>query len=327
LEFEVSRRERTLLGAVLAGVVAASALVVLVLAWDRGGEGESAATAEAAPAIEARATLTPRVMEFGDTLRASVDVTLDPSRVDPASVRVRTVFSPWRQVESPEVVRRSGETISFRTTYVLRCLTNACLSTGDVASVFLRFTEATVTYAPRADGAATRARQTIRAAWPGFLVRARFTQQAAQAGGPTPWLADLEALPAATYSMAPGPLLALLLAATTVLAVAGGVLAYLARPRRARRAQAPTEPPWRVLTPLQHALALLEDPARVNGTGDQRRALELVASALAERGDRKLARTARALAWSAPVPGVQETGGVAARARTALGEERHASPE
>jgi hypothetical protein len=127
--------------------------------------------------------------------------------------------------------------------------------------------------------------------------------------------------------MEPGRLLALLLAICILLAIAGGALAYLARPRRARRAQPPPERPQRVLTPLQQALALLEDSARVNGTGDQRRALELVAWALAERGDRTLARTARALAWSAPVPGVQETGGVAARARTALGEERDASPE
>jgi hypothetical protein len=317
----VSRRDRTLLGAALAGI-AALALVVL-LVWDRGGGGGSGATAEA---IEARTALTPRQVDFGDTVTASLEVTLDPSRVDPDSVDVKAVFSPWRLVGSPELLRRDGETTSLRTTYVLRCLTNACVSTGDIERIFNEFPEATVAYAPPS-GAATGARQTLRVPWPRFLVTARFTQRAAQSGGRTPWLANLDTFPATSYRMEPGRLLALLLAICILLAIAGGALAYLARPRRARRAQPPPERPQRVLTPLQQALALLEDSARVNGTGDQRRALELVAWALAERGDRTLARTARALAWSAPVPGVQETGGVAARARTALGEERDASPE
>ena len=65
--------------------------------------------------------------------------------------------------------------------------------------------------------------------------------------------------------------------------LAGGALVYLARPRRHRRGTQPkAEPLPRALTPLEQALALLEDPALVNGSGDQRRALELVAGALLE---------------------------------------------
>jgi len=315
-------RSRRRLGVLLAGVVAVSA-VVLLLAWGRGGDGGSGSGPEEPSAIEVRATLTPRQVDFGDTVRASVDVTLDPTRVDPASIRVHAVFAPWRQVERPEVLRREGE---VRTTYILRCLTNACVSTGDVDRVFQEFGEATVTYAAHA-GPASNARQTLRVAWPRFLMTSRFTQQAAQAGGRSPWQADLETFPAATYSMAPGRVLALLLAAGTLLAVAGSAFAYIARPRHDRRTQPKPEPPPRGLTPLEQALALLEDPARVNGSGDQRRALELVAAALVERGDPTLARSARALAWSAPVPGVEETIGVAAKARAALGEDQHAHPE
>jgi hypothetical protein len=77
----------------------------------------------------------------------------------------------------------------------------------------------------------------------------------------------------------------------------------------------PREP---VLTPLEHALALLEISQRVDGAADQRRALELVAAALAERGSPKLALASRTLAWSRPVPGVKETNGLAAKARSAL---------
>jgi hypothetical protein len=72
---------------------------------------------------------------------------------------------------------------------------------------------------------------------------------------------------------------------------------------------------------------LLEDSARVDGAADQRRALELVATVLVERGDMNLAQAARALAWSKPVPRVGETNGLAVRARSALGEELHAHPE
>lgn len=320
-ERELTRRRRRF-GVLLAGVVAVGA-VVLLLAWGRGGGGGSGSAAEEPSAIEARATLTPRTVDFGDTVRASVDVTLDPRRVDPASIRVNADFAPWRQVEPPEVLRREGE---VRTTYVLRCLTNACVSTGDVDRVFQEFAGATVTYAARARPASS-ARQTLRVPWPRFLITSRFTQQAAQAGGRSPWQADLETFPAATYSMAPGRVLALLLAAGTLLAVAGSALAYIALPRHDRRIQPKPEPPPRGPTPLEQALALLEDPARVNGSGDQRRALELVAEALVDRGDPILARSARALAWSAPVPGVEETGGVAARARTSLGEEQHAHRE
>jgi hypothetical protein len=80
-----------------------------------------------------------------------------------------------------------------------------------------------------------------------------------------------------------------------------------------------------VVTPLEYALALLEDPSRVNGTGDQRRALELVAEGLVVRGDRKLARTARSLAWSRPVPQIDETRTLARRARAAFAKEDDAA--
>jgi hypothetical protein len=82
----------------------------------------------------------------------------------------------------------------------------------------------------------------------------------------------------------------------------------------------PEPVPERVLSPLEQALALLDEAVRVNGAADQRRALELVAEELelAEWGDRDLARTARALAWSEDVPQVEETSALAARVRSVL---------
>jgi hypothetical protein len=77
------------------------------------------------------------------------------------------------------------------------------------------------------------------------------------------------------------------------------------------------------IAPLDYALALLEDPTRVNGNGDQRRALQLVAEGLVLRGDGALARTARTLAWSRPVPQLDETRSLARKARVVFGQEGH----
>ena len=314
----------------LAVVAGLSTLVVVLFAWDRVRDGESIPTAEDAPAIAARADLSPRRASFGYTVRALVDVTLDRKRVDPDSVQVLVDFAPWKRLASPERVRRDGETTtSIRMTYVLRCLTSSCVA-RDVTAVqddttTKVFAQARVTYRVR-EGTGRGGRASVRAPWPQLIVDARFSQTEAQTAA-TPWLADLLSLPAVTYSVTPGLLFVLLLAAGTLLAIAGGAFAYRALRRRAPppapKADGPAGP---VLTPLERALALLEDSARVNGAGDQRRALELVAAVLVERGDLNLAQAARVLAWSKPVPGVGETNGLAVRARSALGEELHAHP-
>jgi len=60
----------------------------------------------------------------------------------------------------------------------------------------------------------------------------------------------------------------------------------------------------------------------VNGSEDERRALELVAEELERdgRGDSTLAKSARALAWSEAVPEVARTTELAARVRALLYE-------
>lgn len=318
-------RDRVLVGVALAVVAGLSALVVVLFALDRGGAGESP-TAEDEPAIEARAVLSPRSVFFGDTVTALVEVTLDRNFVDPDSVRVQVDFSPWKPVANPERLRRDGKTTTYlRTTFVLRCLASFCTSTSDTAVE--DFAQARVTYTAR-EGTGSSGRSSFPVPWPQLVVGSRYAASAAQSSGApaSRWRADLLSLPAVTYSVGPGLLFALLLAGGILLAIAGGAFAYLVMPRRAPP-RAPKAPPEPVLTPLERALALLEDSARVDGAADQRRALELVAEGLVDRGDMKLAQTARALAWSEPVPGVEETSGLAARARSALGEELHEDPE
>jgi hypothetical protein len=159
-----------------------------------------------------------------------------------------------------------------------------------------------------------------------LLVYSRFAAVNYDAPGQqsSTWRADLTSLPAATYRLAPGVLVALLLGGAVLAALAAVGLAYVAWPRRAPPPPEPEPelPPEPVLSPLEQALALLEESVRSDGAAEQRRALELVAEELelAEWGDRDLARTARALAWSEGVPPVDQTNRLAARVRSALPE-------
>jgi hypothetical protein len=300
---------------------------VLLLAWNgRGGE-EAGSSAEGRAAIEARGVVSPSNALFGDTVTAVVEVTVDRERVDPDSVEVQADFSPWTHVESPVTVVRDAETTRYhQTTFVIRCLDRSCAPS--TATVLAEFPSARVRYAsPEATG--SDARRTLEVSWPPLAIGSRYAATAGQ--GPASsgrWRADLLSVPAVSYSLHPGLLIVLLLVGAALLAGIGVVLVRLARPRRALlpRPEA-QEPPAPVLTPLESALELLEDPARVDGVADRRRALELVASGLVEAGDLQLGRAARALAWSEPAPEVETTSRIAARARSALAEESREDPE
>lgn len=314
-------RRATVAGVVLAAVLSVAAIVV----WNRVGGGESTRAAEGQP-LTARADMAPRRVFFGDTVTAVVEVELDPDRVEPDSVRLRVDFSPWRQVGEPRRVREDGDTTTLSTTYVLRCLTLPCIS-PDEDVIDHNFPPAQVTYrVPGGVGAEPPA--SVAAPWPRVEGRARYSSRVAQAASGAGWEADLVSLPKLTFSVAPAVLIALLLVAGVLLAVTGGLLVRRLLPHRAQRTSPPPAArPTPEPTPLERALALLEDPARVNGAGDQRRALELVAAVLIEHGEPRLGRTARALAWSAPVPGFEETSSVAERTRSALAEELHETTE
>lgn len=278
----------------------------------------TAAAADPPPAVDAQGVLSPQIVLFGDTLTARVDVTVDPARIDPDSVRVRTDFAPWEQVEPPRRVRKDGRGTAYvSVTFVLRCLTSPCVPPRDTAP--RDFTPALVTYAGGGR---------LDVEWPRLVVHSRIPDRGVALGaaggarrGPPqfPWQADVVSLPAVSYRLPPGLLLGLLLAGGALLTLAGGALAYRARPpRRVAPEPLPAPPPEPPLPPLVRALVLLEDPHPRDGTADRRRALELVADALAGR-DEGLAANARALAWSEHDPPPSETTGLAARARTALG--------
>jgi hypothetical protein len=309
---------------VLIGVALAVAAIMIAVVVVGNEEEKTGTPPPVGPSgIRARATLTPRIVLFGDTVEARVDVTLDRTKVDPDSVQITDGFSPWAVVGEPRRVRRdAGDTAYLRTTYVLRCLTSPCMPPGQSAP--LEFNDAVIAYS--ATDAAAGDRSSIRASWPLLLVYSRFASANLEdsQSSSAPWHADLLSLPETSYRMSPSVLVALLLAAAGVAALAAVVLGYLAWPLRtpAPPPPEPEPPPEPVLSPLEQALELLERSVRADGAADQRRALELVAEELelADWGDPELARTARALAWSEGVPPLRQTSGLAASVRSALPE-------
>jgi hypothetical protein len=330
----------------LGGAALLSALVVVALAWDREGSNEGIPGAgqptvpEPAPGqtpptvappspgenelIGGRGVLLPQIVLFGDTIRARVDLILDNTGVDPTSLRVATVFSPWEIVGEPvRTERSSGTTTYVGWTYTLRCHAPACVPSGQSAP--LEFSPARVSYT-RPGG--PDARTSIRVTWPVLTVYSRFATagfEGGRAGGPSgaPWRADTFTMPAVTYRFPPAVVVGVAGVLGVLFALGGAALVFLAWPRRAPAPPPEPEPePVPLLTPLEQALMLLEDAAREDGAEDRRRSLELVAEVLEEHEDaRDLALSAKVLAWSEVDPAVEDTSGLAARVRSKLLEE------
>jgi hypothetical protein len=321
----------------LLGIALLSALVVVLVAAVAGGGADAQQTTRrplpqtdfgenvdtdllAENGIDATGTIAPRIVLFGDTIEARIEVVVDPARVDPGSVRVAAAFSPWEIVGAPTRARTDTVAMTrLRTTYVLRCLSVLCLSPGQSTQTV--FPPARMTYTPtRRAGRAAEARA-ARINWAVTTVFSRFSTSSFEGrqGLATPWHADLLTFPALSVRMPLGLLLAVLVGSGVLLVVASGALVYAAWPRRVvATPPEPEEPPPPALTPLEQALALLEDAARSNGAEERRRSLELVAEVLEEWGDTELARAARDLAWSESNPAVEQTSNLATRVRESL---------
>ena len=271
--------------------------------------------------ISASGAIAPRIILFGDTITVQVDVLLDRRRVDPASVRVGGEFLPWELVGQPTRTRSdSGPNTRLETTFTLRCTGSPCLPAN--TSTALDFTPARVSYAR--PGAGPGERTAMRVHFPLLLVYSRFAAAGSEAAtapaGQSLWRADLASFPAASYRIAPGLLVPVLLVLAGLLVVAGGLLAFVAIPRRRAVPEPEPEPepePVIVLTPLEQALELLVDAGRADGAQDRRRALELVAEVL-DLEHPELARAARTLAWSEDDPHVEQTSGLATRVRASI---------
>lgn len=321
------RRRILTVGGLVALALVAAVLVAVVLVTPRSRDTGAVSPVPPDPAapIEAIVRLSPEKVYFGDTVTARVDVTLDRARVRPGSVEVVTGFDPWEPLGKPVETRADGEsTTHLRTTWRLRCLQSVCLP--PTTGFTVPFQPVTVTFRPIGDAPA----DPLVIAWPRLKVSSRLDDEAASPAPGSgsspfqmPWRADLVGMPAPSFRFDPDKLQVPLFAAAGVLALLGLGLLWVARPRRRPapvEVEAPPPPPP-PLSPLEHALQLLVDGAAVNGATDRRRALELLAGALAQLGDVELARRARELAWSRGTPGVERTTPLAEEARPRLGLE------
>jgi hypothetical protein len=304
----VSRGRLLVLALVAAALVAAGAIVVA--ARDSGADDESTLRP-----VRARTSVSDRVVAFGDTITARVDVALDLRQVDPDAVRVRATFGAWRRVGPARMVRTdAGSSSHLRATYVLRCAKQACVPERDTLP--FDFPPARVEFTNRAGG-----RGALRSDWPLVTLHSRLGS--ADLANASPWRVDVSNPPDPSYRASPALVTALVLGASLLLLAGAGALGYAGWPRRVVEPEPEPEPEPEVrLTPLEQALELLEDAARANGAADQRRSLELVAEVLGARGEEDgLAASARALAWSPTPPLPDDTKQLAARVRGALEDE------
>lgn len=319
-----ARRQRILAWSGLAAAAALGAVLVLTL-WDGGGAGAPEPTVASPRGIDAYGDLDRSRVRFGDTLTAFVEITVDRTRIDPGSLRVDTDFAPWQAIGAPKLIRHDGKSRTYvELRYTLRCLESFCVTPGAESVASLR--PARIRYVERTGAAGGPQARMVQAPFPQFLAVARSAPPGGStAQAPARFRANLVSLPAATYRLGPWIVVALLLAGAALLAIAAVLIALRLQPRATTAvAVAPAEPAGPRITPLESALALLENATHVNGSGDQRRALELVAEGLLAYGDRFLARSARALAWSRSVPKSEETRGLARKARSVFGSREKA---
>lgn len=297
---------------IAAGVLMAAVIaVVLVVTLTSRHQPSTAGSLPGAQALSASWSLNPSSVLFGDTLHMRVEATVDRRRLDPKRLHLETNFKPYEPV-SPRRVTRKDVSHYTRLVYRvdLRCVVRDC---APDAGALQRFTlePGELVYRGRARRGATP--QPLRLQWPVIVVvsrldpidlerRARgitrFTRGARQINVQPlpPWHVDSQ-VQAVSYAVRPGTAFWVSVVAALMLIGAATLLLrpFLPLPAFLRRKRVQTEP-------LEVAVAAVEH-ARASGREErERKALELLGTELARRGETRLAESARALAWSQPDP-------------------------
>jgi hypothetical protein len=233
----------------------------------------------------------PPTHPFGDPVRATLTIGVNPALADAETVRVEARFRPYRMVQAAGPAREErGGRVVLRYSFLLECLTVDCLPSEDA----VEFPDALVDY--RASGGIVA--EPLSVEWPELAVVSRLSER------------DLDqpqlraSAPAAEAGGA--GLLSSTLGAAALIVLAGGVaLAWLlsrSAPRPAPAVVAQTEG-----SPLEAAFAVLERPAD-RSPEERRLALDVLARSLDDSGRHELAARARRLAWlpSTPPPSAVE---------------------
>ena len=289
------RVARSLRPSRLEALGAAGALVLLGLAavlsvplvGDRGGRPLLPA---AKPVSVALAEFTPAHHTFGDRVQATLEIAVDPKRVDVDTVRPLVELRPYRVLASTRSVERSAGTAVVTYRLVLDCLERACL-VGVLGRRDIAFPPSKVFYAGRHGKV-----RHVDAEWPSLRALTRIS--------PT----DLATFPLAfdaaplvgggEYRHSPAALAWAACVVAALLVVGAGALLLLPFLRRRGTVEAAAiselEPDG-----VARALAALEATIAPVPPDERPAALDRLARELADAGDHDLAQQARRLAWGA----------------------------
>jgi len=271
-----------------AAVIAA---VVVVVGVEQGWWSGSTPAAPAA-AIAAEASILPQASQFGDVITAQAVVTLDPRRIDEASVRLVPHFLSYRIASGTRDVSRTGGATRIAYSFALECLGAGCAPGRP--QVVLDFPNAALRYRT-ASGSAKR----LAVNWPSITVASRLDD--ADRAYPGAHLRADTTPPAVSYDLSPGPLAIGLAAASALLVLTAGGLVLLAFRRRAVPARA-VEPETDD-SPLELALRLVRETASNGNHPELRRlALQRLVRELRATDNAALADAAGRLAWSDGLP-------------------------
>jgi hypothetical protein len=294
------------------GAVAVAAVLVLLLAYgQRWWQGDGGSFAPAKPV--ARATVSPRSALFGDTLKAQVELLVDPRQVDPSSIELAPVFAPFKIVsELRSQGDGPGRSQVVRFTYAIQCLSVECVplmvqgkgAARETRSIQLRPPRVT---AKAPNGLAVR----IPVTWPTFVLHSRLSGPEIEIA--TPEVAPTFTPPKPSWRVTPDTAgaAALVLAVLLVLGAAWILIAPLARD--SRRLRVPRIP--KHLTPVERALRLAEHAAVAGEPEEERKALQRLAVELERQGSVELAGRAGRLAWSEGDPTPDTVGALAGDVR------------
>ncbi|MFL5944442.1 MAG: hypothetical protein ACJ74C_03245 [Gaiellaceae bacterium] len=278
----VTRQRLLIAAAVAAGALA----VVLVLALRGGGGG----VASPASPVTAATQLSRSGTLFADPLRASVQVIVDRTRVDPDLIGFTADFRPFVRVHAPQVTRHDMRRLT-RLVYSadLICLTNTCLSKDRPETITVQFPPARVFYTSEHGG-----RKVLRLPWTLMPIGPRTAESDLRGADPflqPSWRASTDPL-AVSFGTSPHTLRTILFVVSGLL-LAFGLFALV-------RFVVTGKLRFRILSPLERALVLVERaPAE---TPEKRKALELLSHELSRSGEAELAVAAKELAWAEPTP-------------------------
>jgi len=279
--------------AALAALVLTAGLAAVFVVAVLHRPGQSTVRLTGGPVATLR-SLTPTEPQFGDTVVATVEVFVDPRRVDPRSVQLHASFAPFAVTSSVRSVSRKGSLSIVRVVDRLDCLDAACLPKGAAAT--FGFPALRITYPGG----------TLVAGWPALRVHARM--QAADLRQPMLRVGVPQARP--SYRLPPGATGWTLIAVALAGALGGlGLVARAVLPSLAFARRRGTS--------LERILRELSNGSANGDAGRRRGALEQLAREL-EPLDEPLSFESRVLAWAPQEPGPETISDLVRRAHAVV---------